>query len=61
MSRENLNRYYGPPLRKNKCQKCSGKFYVIYSKAKIGVALKENCDIPAFFHMGAVPKGWKLI
>jgi hypothetical protein len=64
MSKENLNRYYGPLPRKNKCQKClgkfrkKGKFYVFYSKVKIGMVLKDN---PAFFHMGAVPKGWKLL
>jgi hypothetical protein len=29
-------------------------------KVKIGVLLKNNCDIPAFFHMGVILKGWKL-
>jgi hypothetical protein len=38
----------------------AGKFYVIYSKVKIGVVLKNNCNIPAFFHIGAIPKGLKL-
>jgi hypothetical protein len=22
---------------------------------------KDHCDIPAIFHMGAVPKGWTLL
>jgi hypothetical protein len=63
MSRENLRRYYEPLPRKNKCQKClgkfrnKGKFYAIYSKVKIGLMLKDNCDIPAFFLIGMVPKG----
>jgi hypothetical protein len=35
-----------------------GVFYVIYSKLKSGMALKDN---PAFFHMGAVLKGWKVL
>jgi hypothetical protein len=55
MSTENLNKNYGPLPRKNKCQKCLGKFRNLQ---QIGMAFKDN---PAFFHMGAVPKGWKLL
>jgi hypothetical protein len=48
-----------PFQEKNKCQKClgkfskKGKFYVIYSKVKIGMALTDN---PAFFSHGSSSK-----
>jgi hypothetical protein len=39
-----------------------GKLYIDnLSKGKIGVVLKDNCDIPAIFHMEAVTKGWTLL
>ena len=31
---------------------------VLCNLQQIGMAFKDN---PAFFHMGAVPKGWKLL
>jgi hypothetical protein len=62
-----VNWYHGPLPRKinakNIYQRHLGKFgnkgnfYVIYSKLNIGVVGKDNCNIPAFCHMGAVPKG----
>jgi hypothetical protein len=64
VNRESEQVLWAPSKKKNKCQTClgkfrkKGKFYDIYSKVKIGMALKDN---PAFFHMGAVPKGWKLL
>jgi hypothetical protein len=66
-----VNRYCGPLPRKNKRQKYLSKalredkkyreVLCNIQQIKIGVVLKENCNIPAFVYMEAVPKVWKLL
>jgi hypothetical protein len=57
-----VNRYSGPIPRKkinakNTYQRHLETIGNKLGEAKIGVILKDHCDIPAIFHMEGIPKG----